>query len=735
MKDPRDVIIAPVVREKSLRLLEHERLHVRRPPRRHQDRDPRRRRGDLRRARSLKVNTLNRKGKRKRNRRTGTFGKRPTPSGPSSPSPRATASTCSRAERHMALRKRKPTSPGRRFQTVSDFSEITKTDAREVAARPQAQAPAAATTTAARPPATRAAATSSSTASSTSSATKDGVPAKVAAIEYDPNRNGRIALLHYHDGEKRYILAPARREGRRPAAERPGRGDPSRQRPAAALHPRRLHRPQRRAQARRRRQDGPRRRHRASSWWPRRATSPPCACPRTEMRRVPIDCRATVGEVGNAEAELIKIGKAGRNRWKGVRPQTRGVAMNPVDHPLGGGEGKTSGGRHPVSPWGKPEGRTRDKTKPSQKLIVRRRRTRGAPEVGRHMPRSLKKGPFVDDHLLKKVDDLNASRARRGSSRPGPAAPRSSPTWSATPSPSTTAASTCPCTSPSRWSATSSASSRPPAPSGSTPARRSKARAAMMAFGSQDQRAPGHPGPGHATSGCRPTRSARSSTSSAASTSPRPTRSSQFAERDVAIVDPQGAARRPSPTPSTTTSQDPEELFVSACFADEGPTLKRWRPRARGRATRIRKRTCHITVIVSRLPDERARASAPSATLAAAGVGGGRPPPRPAASASPRSRQAEAERRPPRPTSHDHDHDHEGHDHDRRGRRRTRSTTTSRSTSRGRRRRGRRGRRGRRRRRGRRGRRPRPPSRDAAEADADRATRPTTPRPTRRRTS
>ena len=97
--------------------------------------------------------------------------------------------------------------------------------------------------------------------------------------------------------------------------------------------------------------------------------------------------RAMAGSMGNAqarifcsrnEAELISIGKAGRNRWKGVRPQTRGVAMNPVDHPLGGGEGKSSGGRHPVSPWGKPEGRTRDTTKPSQKLIVRRRRTRGA---------------------------------------------------------------------------------------------------------------------------------------------------------------------------------------------------------------------------------------------------------------------------------------------------------------------------------------------------------------------
>ena len=99
------------------------------------------------------------------------------------------------------------------------------------------------------------------------------------------------------------------------------------------------------------------------------------------MRRVPIDCRGTVGSVGNAEAGLITIGKAGRNRWKGKRPHVRGVAMNPVDHPLGGGEGKSSGGRHPVSPWGKPEGRTRKKGKKSDELIVRRRRGRGSPEV------------------------------------------------------------------------------------------------------------------------------------------------------------------------------------------------------------------------------------------------------------------------------------------------------------------------------------------------------------------
>jgi large subunit ribosomal protein L2 len=95
------------------------------------------------------------------------------------------------------------------------------------------------------------------------------------------------------------------------------------------------------------------------------------------MRNVPLDCRATVGQVGNPEAELVKGGKAGRSRWRGVRPQTRGVAMNPVDHPLGGGEGKSSGGRHPVSPWGKPEGRTRRKHKESDRLIVRRRTKKG----------------------------------------------------------------------------------------------------------------------------------------------------------------------------------------------------------------------------------------------------------------------------------------------------------------------------------------------------------------------
>ena len=275
----------------------------------------------------------------------------------------------------MALRKRKPTSPGRRFQTVSDFSEITKTTPEKSLLAPKPKHAAAATATAARPPATRAAATSSSTASSTSSAPRTACRPRSPRSSTTRTATAASLLLHYLRRREALHPRPQRREGRRRAAERPGLGDPARQRPAAALHPRRHHRAQRRAQARRR-----------AARWPARAGSSvqlvakegdfaTLRLPSTEMRRVPIDCRATVGEVGNAEAELIKIGKAGRNRWKGVRPQTRGVAMNPVDHPLGGGEGKTSGGRHPVSPWGKPEGRTRDKTKPSQKLIVRRRRT------------------------------------------------------------------------------------------------------------------------------------------------------------------------------------------------------------------------------------------------------------------------------------------------------------------------------------------------------------------------
>jgi large subunit ribosomal protein L2 len=276
----------------------------------------------------------------------------------------------------MALRKRKPTSPGRRFQTVSDFSDITKTE-------PERSLLARKSGTGGRNNLGRK--TSRHRGGGHKKRyriidfrrVKDGVPAKVAAIEYDPNRNCRIALLHYHDGEKAYILAPNgvgvgdTLQNGQGSEIRAGNAMPLRYIPVGTT----VHNVELKPGG-----GGKMARSAGTSVQlvAKEGDFATLRLPSTEMRRVPIDCRATIGEVGNAEAELVKIGKAGRNRWKGVRPQTRGVAMNPVDHPHGGGEGKTSGGRHPVSPWGKPEGRTRDKTKPSQKLIVRRRRTRGS---------------------------------------------------------------------------------------------------------------------------------------------------------------------------------------------------------------------------------------------------------------------------------------------------------------------------------------------------------------------
>jgi large subunit ribosomal protein L2 len=206
---------------------------------------------------------------------------------------------------------------------------------------------------------------------------KDGVPAKVAGIEYDPNRNARLALLHYLDGEKRYIIAPqglevgAMVQSGQGSEIRVGNALPLRYIPVGTT----VHNVELKpgGGAKMGRGAGT-----AIQLIAKEGMFATLRLPSTEMRRVPIDCRATVGAVGNSESGLISIGKAGRNRWKGKRPHTRGVAMNPVDHPLGGGEGKSSGGRHPVSPWGQPEGRTRKKGKSSDQLIIRRRRTRGA---------------------------------------------------------------------------------------------------------------------------------------------------------------------------------------------------------------------------------------------------------------------------------------------------------------------------------------------------------------------
>jgi large subunit ribosomal protein L2 len=206
---------------------------------------------------------------------------------------------------------------------------------------------------------------------------KDGVPAKVAAIEYDPNRNARIALLHYRDGEKRYILAPSgvsvgdMLQSGQGSDIRPGNALPLRYIPVGTV----VHNVELKPGAGGKMGRGA---GAAIQLVAKEGLYATLRLPSSEMRRVPIDCRATVGAVGNSESGLISIGKAGRNRWKGKRPHVRGVAMNPVDHPLGGGEGKSSGGRHPVSPWGKPEGRTRKKGKASDQMIVRRRRTRGS---------------------------------------------------------------------------------------------------------------------------------------------------------------------------------------------------------------------------------------------------------------------------------------------------------------------------------------------------------------------
>ncbi|MBG7603259.1 MAG: 50S ribosomal protein L2 [Actinobacteria bacterium] len=273
----------------------------------------------------------------------------------------------------MAIRSRKPTSPGRRFQTSSDFRDITKTQPEKTLLVKKSK-------TGGR----------NSYGRKTSRhrggghkqqyrvidfrRVKDGMSAKVAAIEYDPNRTCRIALLHYVDGEKAYILAPRGLN----VGDQVQSGQGSDIQPGNALALRfipvgtTVHNVELRPG-----QGGKIGRSAgiAVQLVAKDGDYATLRMPSTEMRRVLIDCRATVGEVGNSEHELIKIGKAGRNRWKGKRPQTRGVAMNPVDHPLGGGEGRTSGGRPAVSPWGKPEGRTRNKKKPSQQLLVRRRRT------------------------------------------------------------------------------------------------------------------------------------------------------------------------------------------------------------------------------------------------------------------------------------------------------------------------------------------------------------------------
>ena len=276
----------------------------------------------------------------------------------------------------MALRKRKPTSPGRRFQTSSDFSEITKTTPEKSLLESKSRT-GGRNSYGRKTSRHRGGGHKKQYRKIDFRRNKDGVPAKVAAVEYDPNRSCRILLLHYYDGEKAYVLAPEGvgvgevLQNGQGSEIKPGNALPLRYIPVGTV----VHNVELQPGG------GGKMSRSAGSSVQLVAKDGPYAIlrlPSTEMRRVPIDCRATVGVVGNSEHELIKIGKAGRNRWKGKRPQTRGVAMNPVDHPHGGGEGKTSGGRHPVSPWGKPEARTSKDKLPSDQMIIRRRRKRGS---------------------------------------------------------------------------------------------------------------------------------------------------------------------------------------------------------------------------------------------------------------------------------------------------------------------------------------------------------------------
>jgi large subunit ribosomal protein L2 len=272
----------------------------------------------------------------------------------------------------MGIRKYKPTTPGRRGASVSDFAEITRSTPEKSLLAPLH---------------------SKGGRNNHGRITtrhqggghkrqyrlidfrrhdKDGVPAKVAHIEYDPNRTARIALLHYADGTKRYILAPqGLAQGDRiengPGADiKPGNSMPLRNVPVGTV----VHAVELKPGG------GARMGRSAGSGIQLLAKEGRYATlrlPSGEMRLVEVTCRATIGEVGNADQSNINWGKAGRMRWKGKRPTVRGVAMNPVDHPHGGGEGKTSGGRHPVNRNGKKEGRTRKHKKDSDKLIIRRR--------------------------------------------------------------------------------------------------------------------------------------------------------------------------------------------------------------------------------------------------------------------------------------------------------------------------------------------------------------------------
>jgi large subunit ribosomal protein L2 len=273
----------------------------------------------------------------------------------------------------MAIKKQNPTSPGRRFQTYSTFDEITTSVPEKSLLLPLKK---------------------SGGRNNNGRVTawhrggghkrrfriidfkrdKENIPAKVASIEYDPNRSSHIALLHYVDGEKRYILAPAvlavgdtviASDG---ADIKPGNCLRLSSIPLGTVVHNVEMKPGKGGQLARSAGAG-------TQLIAKEGKYAILRLPSSEMRMVPIVCKATIGQLGNIEHENLSLGKAGRTRWQGRRPHVRGVAMNPVDHPMGGGEGRSSGGRHPCTPWGTPtKGYRTRRSKHSDKLIVRRRK-------------------------------------------------------------------------------------------------------------------------------------------------------------------------------------------------------------------------------------------------------------------------------------------------------------------------------------------------------------------------
>jgi large subunit ribosomal protein L2 len=276
----------------------------------------------------------------------------------------------------MALKKFKPTSPAQRYKTVTDFSVLTKKPPEKSLLEPVKR-------TGGR----------NNHGHITSrrmggghkrrfrridfKRDKHGIPAKVASLEYDPNRSAFISLLHYADGEKRYIIAPhGIKEGDTvvsgPDADiHPGNALPLEKIPTGLF----VHNIELTAGR------GAQMARSAGSYaqlMAKEGTDVLLRLPSGEIRKVRKECYATIGQVSNIDHENVSIGKAGRSRWLGLRPKVRGVAMNPVDHPLGGGEGRSSGGRHPVSPWGKPtKGYKTRRKKPSDKYIVHKRKKKG----------------------------------------------------------------------------------------------------------------------------------------------------------------------------------------------------------------------------------------------------------------------------------------------------------------------------------------------------------------------